>query len=37
MAKCEYKIKAQKTPPGEQAELKNLCMEGQGYRYKRVQ
>jgi len=36
MAKCDYQIKVQKTPPGEQAELKKLCMEGEGYRLKRV-
>lgn len=36
LAKCEYQIKVQKTPPGEQAALKKLCMEGEGYRYKRV-
>ena len=36
MAKCEYQIKVQKTPPGEQAGLKKLCMEGEGYRLKRV-
>ena len=36
LSKCEYQIKVQKTPPGERAELKNLCMEGEGYRLKRV-
>ena len=36
LAKCEYQIKVQKTAPGEQASLKKLCMEGEGYRLKRV-
>jgi hypothetical protein len=27
MAKCEYQIKVQKTPPSEQAGFKKLCME----------
>ena len=36
MAKCEYQVKLQKTPVGEQAGLKRLCMEGEGFRYKRV-
>ncbi len=36
MSKCEYQIKLQKTPPGEQSALQNLCMEGEGYRLKRV-
>lgn len=35
-AKCEYQIKVQKTPPSEQAALKKLCMEGEGYRLKQV-
>ena len=36
LAKCDYQIKLQKTPPGEQAGLKKLCMEGEGFRLKRV-
>lgn len=36
MAKCEYQVKVQKTPVPEQASLKKLCMEGEGYRLKRV-
>lgn len=36
LAKCEYQIKVQKTPISEQPGLKRLCMEGEGYRYKRV-
>ncbi|GAO73512.1 hypothetical protein CSE6_041_49490 [Comamonas sp. E6] len=36
LAKCEYQIKVQQTPIGEQPGLKKLCMEGEGYRYKRV-
>ena len=36
MSKCEYNIKLQKTPVGERNSLLNLCMEGEGYRLKRV-
>ena len=36
MAKCEYQIKVEKTPPSEQAKLKKLCMEGEGYRLRQV-
>ena len=36
LAKCEYQIKVQKTPLDQQAGLKKLCMEGEGYRLKRV-
>jgi hypothetical protein len=36
LAKCEYQVKVQKTPIPEQASLKKLCMEGEGYRLKQV-
>ncbi|WP_312565116.1 hypothetical protein [Comamonas sp.] len=36
MSKCEYNIKLQKTPIGERDGLHKLCMEGEGYRLKRV-
>lgn len=36
MAKCDYQIKVNKTPVGEQQELRRLCMEGEGYRLRRV-
>lgn len=36
LAKCNYQIKLQKTPPDEREGLKKLCMEGEGYRLKRV-
>lgn len=36
MSKCEYNIKLQKTPAGERDSLQKLCMEGEGYRLKRV-
>lgn len=36
LSKCEYQIKLQKTPVGEQNALRKLCMEGEGYRLKRV-
>lgn len=36
IAKCEYQVKVNKTPVGEQGALKKLCMEGEGYRLKRV-
>ena len=36
MSECQYQIKLNKTPGSEQAELLNLCMQGKGFRYKRV-
>ncbi len=36
MSKCEYQIQLQKTAPGNVEALKKLCMEGQGYRLRRV-
>lgn len=36
MSKCEYNIKLQKTPIGERDALQKLCMEGEGYRLKRI-
>jgi PBP1b-binding outer membrane lipoprotein LpoB len=35
-SECSYQIKLNKTPKKEQAELLNLCMEGNGYRYNKV-
>ncbi|SFN23824.1 hypothetical protein SAMN05444747_1195 [Variovorax sp. OV329] len=32
MSECEYQIRLNKTPKGEQDELRNLCMQGKGYR-----
>lgn len=36
LSKCEYQIKLQKMPVGEQNALRKLCMEGEGYRLKQV-
>ena len=36
LSECQYQIKLNKTPIPEQAELRNLCMQGKGYRYKLV-
>lgn len=36
LSKCNYQIKLQKTPVQEQNELRKLCMQGEGYRLKRV-
>lgn len=36
LSKCEYQIKLQKTPVGEQNALSKLCMEGEGYRLKQA-
>jgi hypothetical protein len=36
LSKCNYQIKLQKTPVGEQTALRKLCMEGEGYRIKQV-
>ncbi len=32
MSECEYQIRLNKTPKAEQDELRNLCMQGKGYR-----
>ena len=32
MSECEYQIRLNKTPKNEQDELRNLCMQGKGYR-----
>jgi hypothetical protein len=36
LSECQYQIKLNKTPIFEQKELLNLCMQGKGYRYKRI-
>ena len=36
LAKCEYQVKVNKTPISEQEALRKLCMEGEGYRLRRV-
>jgi hypothetical protein len=32
VAECDYQIRLNKTPKAEQEELRNLCMQGKGYR-----
>lgn len=36
LSECQYQIKLNKTPVAEQAELRQLCMQGKGYRYRQV-
>lgn len=36
VSECQYQVRLNKTPKAEQGELMNLCMQGKGYRYKRV-
>lgn len=36
VSECKYQILLNKTPVAEQNELRNLCMQGKGYRLKRV-
>lgn len=36
MSKCQYQIHLQKTPPQNVQALIKLCMEGEGYRLRRV-
>lgn len=36
MSKCDYQIRVNKTAPSEQAALRKLCMEGEGYRLQPV-
>ena len=32
VSECEYQIRLNKTPKADQEELRNLCMQGKGYR-----
>jgi hypothetical protein len=36
VAECSYQIKLNKTPADEQRNLLNLCMQGKGYRYRKI-
>ncbi|MCD0416771.1 hypothetical protein LOC51_06045 [Rubrivivax sp. JA1024] len=36
LSECNYQIRLNKTPAAEQPELLKLCMQGKGYRLKRV-
>jgi hypothetical protein len=36
LSECQYQIKLNKTPAAEQPELLKLCMQGKGFRLKRV-
>lgn len=36
LSECQYQIRLNKTPGTEQAELLKLCMQGKGFRLKRV-
>lgn len=36
LSECQYQIRLNKTPANEQAELLRLCMQGKGFRLKRV-
>ena len=36
MSECNYQIQLNKTPPAQQGELTKLCMQGKGFRLKRV-
>jgi len=36
VSECNYQIRLNKTPATEQAELLKLCMQGKGFRLKRV-
>ncbi|MDR3371450.1 hypothetical protein [Rhodoferax sp.] len=35
-SECQYQIRLNKTPSTEQAELSRLCMQGKGFRLKRI-
>lgn len=35
-SECTYQVRLNKTPVAEQKELQGLCMQGKGYRLKRV-
>lgn len=36
LSECQYQVKLNKTPASEQEELIKLCMQGKGFRLKRV-
>lgn len=36
ISECQYQVKLNKTPTYEQADLIKLCMQGKGFRLKRV-
>ncbi len=36
LSECEYQIRLNKTPASDQAKLLNLCMQGKGFRMKRI-
>ena len=36
ISECSYQIRLNKTPANEQANLHQLCMQGKGYRWRRV-
>ncbi len=36
LSECQYQIRLQKNPGNERAELVKLCMQGKGFRIKRV-
>jgi len=36
LSECRYQIRLNKTPASEEAELLKLCMQGKGFRLKRV-
>ena len=36
VSECRYQIKVNKTPATEEAELLKLCMQGKGYRLRRI-
>ena len=36
LSECNYQIRLNKTPATEQAELLKLCMQGKGFRLKRI-
>ena len=36
LSECRYQIRLNKTPAAEEAELLKLCMQGKGFRLKRV-
>ena len=36
LSECQYQVKLNKTPVAEQKELIKLCMQGKGFRLKRV-
>jgi hypothetical protein len=36
LSECQYQIKLNKTPANEQVDLLRLCMQGKGFRYRRL-